>query len=159
MKSRLVPIFPSGWHHVSISTTPPLHQTKDTAMTNMNSKTSLTIGKVNIPSWVSVYLNMHACSHPYEMKLSHGGSCCKSICWESNTLGMVAPHFLHHRVHLYHQNSKRVQYFPKQGYYKRKNLFHVNMQLNNSFRLIPRLVSMHKIEHRKMTWKHGSTLK
>lgn len=87
IQSRLVPILPSLWHHVSISTTSLLYHMPTVFIVQRKYKKSkiskLAMSskrKADSPSRVFIYFNVHTGRHPYKMQLSHSGGCCKSIC-------------------------------------------------------------------------------
>lgn len=65
--------------------------------------------KADSPSRVFIYFNVHTGRHPYKMQLSHSGGCCKSICWESNTLRMVTSNLLQYNYSPHDESSKQME--------------------------------------------------
>lgn len=98
IQSRRVPIFPSAWHHVSISTTSPLYsritpiRIKSCFQENGGNKDYLYLA--NLPSGVFVDLNVHPICHPNESKFSHCCSRGKTVGGEPNALCMITPYLL-----------------------------------------------------------------
>ena len=102
IQSRRVPILPSSWHHVSISTTSPLQATELTVRIKPYQKRKRMEIKVQcklekLPSRVLVDLNVHSVRHPNKSEFSHCSGRGKTISGEPNALGMVTSYLLYLR--------------------------------------------------------------
>jgi hypothetical protein len=99
IQSRRVPILPSAWHHVSISTTSPLYIAEFPVRIRSCLKRKVVNNDnhdvATLPSRVLVDLNVHPICDPNESKFSHCCSRGKTIGGEPNTLCMVTPDLLH----------------------------------------------------------------